>query len=141
MPGPSPDQAGPSAPSGGASEDGPRRSGRHRTHAEREGNIYPPRTTSDKDLRRKLGWLEQKLAMGSVPEQPPMHSSDSESKSLHEIVNSTTDGGVHWIESLLATALPVHDSIPNPDYVREWTNKEIDRLERAPPNYGHNISR
>ena len=126
MPGPPPDQAGPSAPSGGASEDGPRRSGRQRTHAEREGNVYPPGKTADKDLRRKLGWV--KLPTGSVPEQPPKNSSDTQSTSLHEIVDSTTDGGVHWIESLLAKALPVHDSIPNPDNVRDWTNKDIDRL-------------
>ena len=45
-----------------------------------------------------------------------------------EFVNSDTEGGVHWINNLLAKAIPTHDSLPDPDNVQEWTAKDLDRL-------------
>jgi len=126
---PTPSQPGPSGTQGGDTEDGPRQSGRSRIVPQREGNVYPPGTTSDKDLRKKFGKHSKKdMLLGSVPEMPTEDSSDTDSVFPEQNVNSTTEGGVQWINELLSKAISSHDSLPDPAYVRDWTAKDLDRL-------------
>jgi len=44
------------------------------------------------------------------------------------VVNSTTEGGVNWISELLSKAISHHDNLPDPANVREWTDRDLDRL-------------
>ena len=44
------------------------------------------------------------------------------------VVNSTTEGGVHWISELLSKAISHHDNLLDPANVREWTDRDLDRL-------------
>jgi len=44
------------------------------------------------------------------------------------IVDSTTEGGVSWISELLSKAISYHNNLPDPENVREWTDRDLDRL-------------
>ena len=68
------------------------------------------------------------MTLGSVPEKPSEVSSDTCSEFQQQNVNSTTEGGVQWINELLSKAISDHDSLPDPAYVRDWTAKDLDRL-------------
>ena len=124
--GPPPGDAGPS----GTTEDGPRRSGRERTVPKKPGNVYPEGTTVDKDLRKPLGKPWKGNLSVSVTELPTDESSDTTKKFLElNVANSVTEGGEYkWINDLLSKAISAHDSLPDPEYVRDWTSKDIDRL-------------
>ena len=50
----------------------------------------------------------------------------------HDMIDSVTEGEDHdqWLEwrNLLAKAIPFHDDLPDPANVREWTDRDLDRL-------------
>lgn len=129
QPGPPSGQAGLSGTQGGDTEDvvpgAPRWSMRERFTAQREDNIYPPGTTIDKDLRKKFGKHKKDVLLGSVPEMPTDDSSDTVTQFPQYNVNSTTEGGVQWINKLFSKAISAHDSLPDPANVRDWTAKDL----------------
>ena len=88
------------------------------------GNVYPEGTTVDKDLQ-KQPWKGKSV---SVPKLLKDVSSDTTQMFPEHIVNSTTEGGVSWISELLSKAISYHNNLPDPVNVREWTNRDLDRL-------------
>jgi hypothetical protein len=90
-------QAGLSGTQGGDTENGPCQSTRQRVVAQREGNVYPPGTTSDKDLQKKFGWHKKDMPLGSIPKKPMEVSSNTDKAFPQLNVNSTTEGGEQWI--------------------------------------------
>jgi len=112
----------PAAP-GGAGSAPPRRSGRPRNMPSKEGNVYPPGTSTDTDLHKKL---PKAGTLGSAPD-----FSDESSNTLDDdpaIAKMAVEGGASWYNYLLSKAIPHHDEFPDPMYVRDWTTKDIGRL-------------
>jgi hypothetical protein len=99
-----------------------------RVVVQREGNIYPPGTTPDKDLQKKFGWHKKDMPLGSIPEKPTEVSSDTDKIFPQLNVNLTTEGGEQWINELLSKAISAHDSLPDPSDVQDWTSKDLDCL-------------
>jgi len=96
---------------GGAPGPGPRRSGRERTKPIKEGNVYPPGTSTDTDLRKKLPFV-------SILESTP-NSSDDSSDTVNSdpaIAKLAAEGGASWYNYLLSKAVP-YDELPDPLYV------------------------
>ena len=57
--------------------------------------------------------------MGPVPELPAEMPSDTTNKFPEHVDNSTTEGGVQWINYLLSKAISHHNLLPDPANVRE----------------------
>jgi asparagine synthetase B (glutamine-hydrolysing) len=96
--------------------------------AQREGNIYLPGTTSDKDLHKKFGWHKKEMLLGSIPEKLMEDSCDTDTVFPQQNVNSTMEGGVQWMNELLSKAISAHNSLLDPANVRDWTAKDLDCL-------------
>jgi len=101
----------PAAP-GGAGGAPPRRSGCPRNMLSKEWNVYPPGTSTDTDLCKKL---PKAGTLGSAP-----NFSDKSSNTLDDdpaIAKMAAEGGALWYNYLLSKAIPHHDEFPDPMYV------------------------
>ena len=102
---------------------GERRSLRHRRAPEREGNVYPPGTLTDKDRRKALKSNQQASGLDSdIADQ----SDNQGTYSQEQIAELARKGGARFWSFLMAQAVPYNE--PEPSRVREWTDKDIRRL-------------
>ena len=98
----------------------PRHSEQERKGTRKDGNVYPPGTSTDTDRRRKL---PDANSATSVPNSG--QSSNTEGDPGH--AKSATEGGALW-EYLLSKAISHHDELPDPMNVRDWMIKDIGKL-------------
>jgi len=101
----------------------PRRSTRDRTKPTKEGNVYPPGTSTDSDLRKRLPQIG---ILGSTPDFA--YGSSNTEDDDPAIAKMAVEGGVSWYTYLLGKAIPYDDGFPDPMYVRDWTTKDIGKL-------------
>jgi hypothetical protein len=99
----------------------PRRSERERKGTRKDGNIYPPGTSTDTDRRQKL---PDANSATSVPTLGQSSNTDEVDPGHAKLA---TEGGALW-EYLLTKAIPHHDGLPDPMNVQDWTHKDIGKL-------------
>ncbi|KDR83045.1 hypothetical protein GALMADRAFT_16745, partial [Galerina marginata CBS 339.88] len=117
----SPPQSPPGSPPGG----GPRRSDRPRKDTKKDGNVYPPGTSTDTDRRRRLPATGKPISApnsGRTADELDTHSE----RDL-DIAKLAAEGGVSWYNYLLSKAIP-HNDFPDPMNVRDWTSRDIGKL-------------
>ena len=100
----------------------PRRSERERKETRKDGNVYPPGTSTDTDRRRKL---PDANSATSVPNSGQSSNTVDGDPGSH--AKLATEGGALW-EYLLSKAIPHHDELPDPMNVRDWTSRDIGKL-------------
>jgi hypothetical protein len=131
----------------------PRRSGRHRDAPVRPGNVYgEKRAPTDiiRDVERQTYWKktvegssrsrnrptvrQPELVPGTSSQPTPDTHSDTEAPLDDEqaqLVKLAQEGGVRFMNFLLAKAVPPHDELPNPSKIREWTLRDVARMPEA----------
>ena len=124
-----------------------RRSGRHREIPVRPGNVYGEKRTPTeiiRDVERQTYWKktvegssrsrnrpsvrQPELVPGPSSQPDPTTTSDTEAPLDDEqgqLTKLVQEGGVRFMNYLLAKAVPPHDKLPNPSNIREWTFRDI----------------
>jgi len=108
---------------GGAPGGGPRQSGCDRKEPSKEGNIYPPGMSTNRDLHKKL---PQTGTLGSALNF--MNESSDTRDDDPAITKMAAEGGALWYAYLLGKAIPHHDGFLDPMNVHDWTIRDIGKL-------------
>jgi len=132
----------------------PRKSGRERKVPTRPGNVYGEKR-NPVDIKREIGRVPGRETKGKTrqvstpvprsgeqqtqvpgPSAPAVPENDYRDPSLdnpeeEQLVKLAQEGGVEFIEYLLAQALPYNSSLPSKSNPREWTFRDIMRLPIA----------
>ena len=127
----------------------PRRSGRHWETPVRPGNVYGEKRTPTeitRDIKRQTYWRNtvegSSRSRNQIPVRQPENPVPGPSSQPTPNIKSDTDdsdetdkqsklsklaweGGVRFMNFLLAKAVPPHGSSPNPLNVRDWTFRDI----------------
>ena len=134
-------------------EPAPRRSARLRKIPTRPGNVYGERrhpTTIEKDVQRSRTWRkmtehmpgsfgdddssEQPTNSNPVPPRAPSETPlpDSSDDEVDDLLRLQREGGVKYLEHLLAKAVPPSDlESPDSANIREWTFRDILKMPSA----------
>jgi len=99
----------------------PRCSEQERKGTRKDGNIYPPGTSTDTDRHQRL---PDANSATSIPNSG-QSSNTVEGDPAH--AKSAMEGGALW-EYLLSKAISHHDELPDLMNVRDWTTKDIGKL-------------
>jgi hypothetical protein len=143
---PAPQQGGENAPA----QPPPRRSGRHREAPVRPGNVYGEKRTPteiSRDVERQTYWKKTvegssrsrnqpnvrlpELVPGSSSQPTPTTQNDTDAPLDDEqaqLIKLSQEGGVKFMNFLLAKAVPPHDELPNTSNIRDWTFRHILRM-------------
>ena len=129
-----------------------RRSARHRETPVRPGNVYgEKRTPTDiiRDVERQTYWKktvegssrsrnpiaerQPELVPGSSsqPTPTPGEADAPLDDEQAELITLAREGGVRFMNYLLAKAIPPHNELPNQSNIREWTFRDILRMPTA----------
>ena len=128
-----------------------RRSGRRREVPVRPGNVYGEKRTPTeiaRDVEQQTYWKKTvgESSRSRIPttsrqqqvpgpsSQPPITQSDAAAPLDDEqvlVLKLAQEGGVRFMNFLLAKAVPPHNELPNTSDIRKWTFRDILRMPTA----------